>query len=228
MSEAHSNNLAHHFETMEQQKQASSLGMWLFLVQEVMFFGGLFLGYVVYRSMYHDAFIAGSHLLNVKLGAFNTVVLIGSSLTIAFSVRAGQLGRNRQILGWLAATLVLGAVFLGVKGVEYAHKYHEHLMPGPHFHYDAAQHSAGAHVDTEAVDPHKVELFVSFYFAMTGLHATHMIIGIGLIVWLMVKAARRRFSSDYYAPVEVFGLYWHFVDIVWIFLFPLLYLIGRH
>jgi cytochrome c oxidase subunit III len=245
MSDAHaSTHLAHHFESLEQQKQAASLGMWVFIAQEIMFFGGLFLGYTVYRHLYPGAFAAGSHELSIAWGGFNTVVLILSSLTVALAVRAGHLGRNPDIIRWLIATMVLGTVFLGVKAIEYHGKWEHHLIPGAHFHYDAA-HAAGAnsgkHVTdafagtTVETDKHavtytagNVQIFFAFYFAMTGMHALHMVIGIGLMVWLMGRARRREFASDYNSPIELFGLYWHFVDIVWIFLFPLLYLIERH
>jgi len=211
----HSAALAHHFDDLEQQQAASSLGMWVFLVTEVMFFGGLFLGYTIYRWKFADGFAAASHHLDVNLGTFNTVVLIGSSLTMAMAVHAAQVGRRRALVTFLLLTIVLGAVFLGVKAYEYHHKYVENLIPGVSFHFEEP-----------FVRP--ATLFFCFYFAMTGMHALHMVIGIGLLTVLAVRAARGRFTSAYYNPVDVTGLYWHFVDIVWIFLFPLLYLIGRH
>ncbi len=208
--------LAHHFDSLEQQRESVNLGMWLFLVQEVLFFGGLFAVYLVYRTQYAAAFTEGSHHLNITLGATNTVVLICSSLTMALAVRAAQLGHKKKIIGFLLATAILGTVFLGIKTVEYSHKYHEHLIPGSHF-------AAEAH----HASPQNLQLFFSIYFCMTGLHALHMIVGLGLLIWLMVGAAKDRYGPDYYNPVEGVGLYWHFVDIVWIYLFPLLYLIGR-
>lgn len=215
MSSEASSALAHQFDDLEQQSEAATLGMWAFLVTEVLFFGGLFLGYVVYRSSYPEAFASGSHHLDVALGAVNTAVLIGSSLTMALAVHAAQVGRRKELVLFLLGTILLGAVFLGIKGVEYAHKFAEHLVPGPSFVF------TGPHA-------HQAQLFFSFYFAMTGLHAAHMVIGIGVLAVLTVMAWGGRFSAAYYAPVEISGLYWHFVDIVWIFLFPLLYLIGRH
>ena len=206
--------LAHHFESYEQQKQSSYLGMWLFLVQEIMFFGGLFLAYIVYRWSHPDAFAAGSHELDVTLGAINTVILIGSSLTMALAVWAAQLGKRKQIVLFLLATIVLGGAFLGVKTVEYSHKWHEHHVPGPHFQWDGA-------------DPQGTEMFFNLYFAMTGLHALHMIVGIGILLVMVVLAWRGAFTRENHNFVEGMGLYWHFVDIVWIFLFPLLYLLGR-
>ncbi len=211
----HHSYVAHHFDTAEQQYEASQLGMWAFLITEVMFFGGLFGGYAVYRMQYPQAFIEGSHHLDITLGAINTAVLICSSLTMALAVYYSQKGKRNALLTFLVLTLVLGAVFLGIKAVEYSHKYHDHMIPGPNFHMAGATSS-------------NVEIFYSFYFAMTGLHALHMIIGIGIILVIMRMAWQNRFSSAYYTPIEIFGLYWHFVDIVWIFLFPLLYLIGRH
>ena len=213
VSEAHP--LAHQFDDVPQQRRAVSLGMWAFLANEVMFFGGLFLTYTIYRFTYPHAFHDGSHHLNVELGTFNTVVLITSSLTMALSVWAAERGKRRMLVGCLLATIALGMVFVGVKGIEYHDKWVDHLVPGPYFHWDGED---GAHV----------QLFYSLYFAMTGFHALHMLIGFGLLAWLVIDAQRGRFGPSYWAPVETVGLYWHFVDIVWIFLFPLLYLIGRH
>lgn len=194
---------------------ASSLGMWVFLVTEILFFGGVFLAYIVYRLAYPQAFAGASHHLDITLGAINTAVLIFSSLTMALAVRAAQTGRRRGTVGFLLATMFLGSVFLAIKVVEYGQKFEDRLFPGPDFFYPG-----GA--------ARQAELFFSIYFAMTGLHALHMIVGIGLLAVLAWMAQRRRFSPEYYSPVENIGLYWHFVDIVWIFLFPLLYLIGRH
>jgi cytochrome c oxidase subunit 3 len=208
--------LAHHFEDLEQQKEASSFGMWVFLVTEIMFFGGLFCAYLIYRRASFAAFAEASATLDIDLGAFNTAVLIGSSLTMALAVWSAQMSRKKLVVLFLLATFVLGGVFLGVKVVEYGHKFHEHHVPGRHFEWENPATEAGA------------EMFFSLYFAMTGLHASHMVVGMGLILFLLVPAWRGRYGRDYYNPIECFGLYWHFVDIVWIFLFPLLYLIGRH
>ena len=212
---AHHPALAHHFENLPEQKEAASLGMFLFIAQEIMFFGGLFLAYTIYRNLYPGAFAAGSHHLNWRLGAFNTAVLIGSSLTMAMAVHAAALGKRKQIVVWLLLTVALGSVFLGVKVIEYSEKFEHHLVPGPHFHFEG---------------PHRREaqIFYSLYFAMTGLHALHMIIGIPIILTVAWLANRGRFSPEYHSPVEMTGLYWHFVDIVWIFLFPLFYLIPGH
>ena len=212
MSDTHA-ALAHQFDDLAQQREASTLGMWVFLVTEIMFFGGMFLLYTAYRFRYPEAFTAASHHLDVWLGAVNTAVLICSSLTMALAVYAAEVRRRGPLALCLALTIVLGCVFLGIKSVEYSHKIHEGLVPGPGFTF------AGPEA------PH-ARIFFSLYFAMTGVHALHLIIGIGALAVLLVKAWRSRLA--YSAPVELTGLYWHFVDIVWIFLFPLLYLIGRH
>ena len=212
--------LQHHFESLEQQKESSTLGMWTFLVTEVMFFGGLFLVYTVYRVLYGASFAVASRELDISLGLFNTVVLIGSSFTMALGVHAAAVGRPRATTLWLVITALLGLMFLGVKVGEYQHKLEHHLVPGPAFapEHIPLEHHRGA------------ETYFSLYFAMTGLHATHMIIGIPILLVIAGMAYRGRFSRSYSTPVEMFGLYWHLVDIIWIFLFPLLYLIApsRH
>ena len=214
----HPPGFKHQFEDMEQQREAGSLGMWVFLVTEIMFFGGLFATYIIYRTLYLTAFEEGSRLLNVKFGAANTAVLIGSSLTMALAIHAAQAGKKKseQVM-YLVLTMILGALFLFLKfNYEWRADYHEHLIPGFGFIIRPEWGAAGTHVP----------LYFCFYFFMTGLHAMHMIIGFGILGTLTVMAQRNRFNSEYYAPLEVSGLYWHFVDIVWIFLFPLLYLIG--
>ena len=205
----------HHFVDMAAQREASSLGMWVFLVTEVLFFGGMFTAYVVYRASFRHDFEGASNLLDIRLGAFNTAVLIMSSLTMALAVWASAAGRRKLIIPFLLSTILLGSVFLGVKFVEYKQKFEHHEVPGAHF------------VVPEGLAKPS-ELFFSLYFCMTGLHALHMIIGIGLLSWLILKARRGEFTPQYNTPVDLVGLYWHFVDIVWIFLFPLLYLLGRH
>jgi cytochrome c oxidase subunit 3 len=208
-------HVAHQFDDAEQQYDAAALGMWLFLVTEIMFFGGVFTAYVAYRFAYPGAFGHASNHLNLLLGATNTAVLIGSSLTMALAVHGAQLGDQRLLVRGLLGTIALGSAFLVVKVFEYANKFHEGLVPGPAFSY------AGP-------DKPNAELFFSLYFAMTGLHAAHMVIGIGILFVLLARARAGAFGRSYHTPVEMTGLYWHFVDIVWIFLFPLLYLIGRH
>ena len=214
----HHPRLQHQFDSLEQQKESSTLGMWMFLVTEIMFFGGLFLAYVVYRTKYPHVFAAASHELDVKLGAFNTAVLIGSSLTMALSIWAAQVNRRKLIVVFLLLTMVLGAGFLGVKAKEYYDKYDHHLIPGPNF----------APKDIQGVERDQAQIFFSLYFMMTGLHALHMIIGLGILAALIRPSWKGRFDLAYHTPLECTGLYWHFVDIVWIFLFPLLYLLGAH
>jgi cytochrome c oxidase subunit III len=206
------------FDTAEQQKDASTLGMWVFLITEIMFFGGMFLAYTYYRSMYPEIFAVASTSLNVYIGAANTVVLLCSSLTMVLAVRASQLGDKKGIVLFLILTLILGGVFLGVKAYEWHEKFVEHHIPGLGFHLEGIPDSAQGHA----------QLFFSLYFAMTGLHALHMVIGVGMLLTLIVWAHRGRYSADYMTPVDLAGLYWHFVDIIWIYLFPLLYLISRH
>jgi cytochrome c oxidase subunit 3 len=207
--------LRHHFDDTEQQRESSTLGMWVFLITEIMFFGGMFGGYTVYRNLYPEAFASTSHFMNVTMGAINTAVLICSSLTMALAVRSAQLGRKKALLLLLVCTLVLGCVFLVIKYFEYHEKWVDHHIPGPGFQYEDSRFF------------HQAQILFFLYFAMTGMHAIHMIVGAGLLTTLIVMASRNRFSAAWYTPVDMIGLYWHFVDIVWIFLFPLLYLIGR-
>jgi cytochrome c oxidase subunit 3 len=207
--------VAHQFDDLAQQHEASTLGMWSFLVTEIMFFGGMFLCYTVYRASYPEVFSQASNRLDILLGTINTAVLIGSSFTVALAVHAAQESRRKALLGFLVLTMLLALLFLGIKFTEYYHKYEEHLIPGWTFQYEGENARPAA-------------IFFSFYFAMTGMHALHMVIGIGIFLVLAAGARRDRYSRNYYTPVELAGLYWHFVDIVWIFLFPLFYLLGRH
>jgi cytochrome c oxidase subunit III len=280
----------HHFTGMEEQYTASSFGMWVFLVQEIMFFGGLFCAYLVYRNNYPNAFGLASNALRVDLGLFNTIVLIGSSLTMALAVNAAQRSLRGRLIVMLFATMGLGSIFLGVKVIEYSEKFEKREVPGANFCYNPigtpcrgvshapestlhiikryasggfgqqpAEHGAATEpvarpehaapasgperredlgqtnrlpVANEASERARSmpgsEIYYSLYFAMTGMHALHMIVGIGLMVWLLYWALKGLYSAEYFTPIENFGLYWHFVDIVWIFLFPLLYLINRH
>jgi cytochrome c oxidase subunit 3 len=214
--------LQHHFATFKQQKESAVLGMWAFLVQEIMFFGGLFGTYAVYRAQYPGGFHDGSSQLDVILGGVNTIVLICSSLTMAMAVHAATKGDRLAICLWLVATIVFGGIFLGVKVVEYHEKWEHGLIPG------IADHGLQQDHETHAPRPTGFALYFALYFTMTGLHALHMIIGIPILGWLAIEGLRGRFGPSYSTPVEMTGLYWHFVDIVWIFLFPLLYLIGAH
>jgi len=209
---------------MEQQKEAGTIGMWLFLLTELMFFGGLFLAYTLYRASYPQGFLHGSHLLSVPLGGTNTVVLILSSLTMAMAVYYSQLGNSKKQLFFLVVTLLLGMVFLVIKYFEYKEKFENHLFPAAWLYNPPG---TGEHSVPLALKQ-QVQVFLWIYFIMTGLHALHMIVGIGILTTLIILTLRGRFTKDYNSPVEISGLYWHFVDIVWIFLFPLLYLTGYH
>jgi cytochrome c oxidase subunit 3 len=233
------------FKTLDQQKETATLGMWIFLVTEILFFGGLFLAYTINRHAFSTAFGVGGNMLDLTLGAANTVVLILSSLTMAMAVWSATTSKKQLVTIFLILTLVLGCVFLGVKVVEYKQKFDHHLIPGNGFDitYCARNPSAcglsGQALESEKneieeglrVDPDlnaHSQLYFSLYFGMTGLHAFHMIIGAGLLLWLILQSRKGRFDANYNTPVENIGLYWHFVDIVWIYLFPLLYLINRH
>jgi cytochrome c oxidase subunit 3 len=234
------------FQTLDQQKESATLGMWIFLVTEVLFFGGMFLTYTINRHYFFTAFGIGSNTLDIKLGTINTAVLIMSSLTMAMAVWSAQVGKRGLVTGFLIATLALGAVFLGIKVVEYKQKFDHHLIPGRGFdvwylvdNTKPETEIERKHLDDEREELHKAtlidpdiqshaQLYFSLYFAMTGLHALHMIVGAGLLIWLIKVSLRGRFTPQYNTPVEIVGLYWHFVDIVWIYLFPLLYLIDRH
>jgi len=214
--------LAHHFEDLEQQHDANTLGMWMFLATEVLFFGGLLTGYTVYRYQYASEFTLASEHLKESLGAINTAVLICSSLTMALAVHAAQTGKRAALLWFLTLTMLLGATFLGIKASEYTIEYRERLVPQVNFTIDEW---AGETSVPPRAQP--VELFFVFYFVLTGLHALHMLVGLGVLAVLLFRSRTGRYSAGYYTPIELAGLYWHFVDIVWIFLFPLLYLV-RH
>jgi cytochrome c oxidase subunit 3 len=210
--------LHHQFEELEQQYDASSFGMWVFLATEMLFFGGLFTAYIMYRSLYYSGFAAGSHGLEGDFGAAMTFILLASSFTMALSVHAAREGKRTMLVILLLLTILLGIAFLGIKFTEYSHKWHEQMVPGLNFH-PSLEELRGA-------PGNAVELFLCFYFFMTGLHALHMIIGIGLLSVMAILAWRGKITRENYDRIEVSGLYWHFVDIVWIYLFPLLYLIG--
>jgi cytochrome c oxidase subunit III len=206
---------AHHFASADDEFEASKQGMWVFLVTEVLMFGGLFVGYAVFRGLYPEMFHAAAHHLSVKMGAINTVVLITSSLTMVMGVTSAQRGRRDRSILFLVLTVMLAGAFLVVKYFEYSHKFHDGLLPGGYFH----------NAELSAHHP-KSPLFFSLYFMMTGLHGLHVIIGMGLILWILKRTLKKEFSPHYYTPVELVGFYWHFVDLVWIYLFPLMYLVG--
>jgi len=227
---SHPAALRHHFETSEQQKDASTIGMWLFLVTEIMFFGGMFMAYIAYRGAYPDAFGIASNNLNIFWGGLNTFVLILSSLTMAMAVHSAALGKQRAIVVYMILTMCLGLTFLGVKAIEYTDKFKNHEVPGHNYHFvpeKAVNEKLTPQQEAAASDQMHTQLYFGLYFGMTGLHAFHMIVGISILLFLIPAAARGRYNAAWHTPVEMFGLYWHFVDIVWIFLFPLLYLIDR-
>ena len=224
----------HHFETEEQQREAGSFGMWLFLLTEIMFFGGLFFAYLLYRNWYNPAFVVASNQLSIGWGSFNTAVLISSGFFMALGVYYAEIRNRGMLVLMLWLTTVFGVLFLGVKGIEYHEKWEKHHIPGASFNIseftnpprDAQGHFTQPPLPVDMAE--RTQVFFFLYFAMTGMHALHMIIGIGLLFWLIARAQKGEFSAGYVAPIENFGLYWHFVDIVWLFLFPLLYLINRH
>lgn len=217
--------LAHHFESLEQQRETETFGMWLFLATEILIFGAIFTCYTVYRLRYPHDFEAASGRLNILIGSINTVVLLSSSLTMALSVHAARVGRQQMLMTCLLLTILLGGTFLGFKALEYYEDYREELVPVLSFDPDKWTNMEGAE---GPVNPQRVKLMLVFYYVMTGLHAVHMIVGMGLLVWLVIEARRGLLTPVRYMPVDVVGLYWHFVDIVWIFLLPLLYLTGTH
>lgn len=209
---SHSRFQQHHFVDAEQQFDAAKMGMWVFLVTEVLMFGGLFAAYIVYRLWYPELFVMASEELNTLWGGVNTIVLIGSSLTVAMAIKSAQLNQKRNVTINLAITLALAAIFMVIKYFEWTHKFHLGIFPGEFYSF-------------EGIDHPKANVFFSLYYLMTGLHGIHVLVGMGLMTWLLVRSMKRHFSNEYYTPIEITGLYWHLVDIIWIFLFPLFYLI---
>jgi cytochrome c oxidase subunit 3 len=247
-------HLAPHFDTLKQQYDSAKLGMWIFLVTEILFFSGLFCAYAVFRANRPEVFVDGHHFLDTPLGALNTVILIFSSLTMALAVRSAQRGKGPALIGLLAVTAACGLAFLGVKAFEYKSKWDHRLVPGQErieYWLDRDTSSRPSVIPRKEFDPQRqyvrehlahagslklsekeldkridnLRSFVGIYFALTGLHALHVIAGIGVILWLLLGAVRGRFGSQYFTPVDLGGLYWHLVDLIWIYLFPLLYLI---
>ena len=216
MSQAHTDHpsfLQHHFSDAEQQRESAKLGMWLFLLTEILLFGGLFVFYAIYRAWNPEMFINAHKVLDVAMGATNTVVLITSSVTMALAIRSIQMGKQNQTVWFLVSTLLLAGTFMVIKYFEYAHKFHLGQLPG-HFY---------TYTGIEGTNPH---IFFSAYFLMTGLHGIHVFLGMCIITWLIIKTRRGDFSPQYYTHIEMTGLYWHLVDLIWIFLFPLFYLVG--
>lgn len=217
--------LRHHFATLEQQRDSATLGMWLFLVTEILFFGGLFTAYIVYRSMHPDIWEMGGQHMEFWPGTINTVILLCSSLTVALSVRAASMGAQKMTALLLLVTVLMGFGFLGIKGYEYYNHYEEGTVPGPYWHYNTVENPDG----TTAPAPQQLQMFFYLYFVMTGLHALHVIIGMCILSAICYFAWKGHYTAEYHIPVHISGLYWHFVDLVWIFLYPLLYLISnRH
>ncbi len=224
----HDPHVAHHFEDAGQQVQASKLGMWIFLATEILFFGGLFCAYAVYRANHPEVFIFAHRFLDKILGGVNTLILICSSFTMAWAVREAQLGRRRRVLALLLATLLFAGGFLSVKYVEYRAKWEHGLLWARAYHPEPGvlHEAAGGHGEGAGrTPPENAQLFFSIYFVMTGLHGIHVLAGMMVIAWLALRAARGEFADGYAVPVDMVGLYWHLVDLIWIYLFPLLYLI---
>lgn len=207
-------SLHHHYADHDQQRQAATLGMWVFLTTEIMFFGGMIVAYLAYRYAYPDAFRRGSIHMLFMAGTLNTAILISASLFVALAVHAAREGARKLLIWCLIIAMFLGVCFLAIKGYEYYEHWVEHKVPGPSFQWDGP-------------DPRHAELFFVLYFGLTGFHALHMIIGVGLLSFILYFACRGRYTPEYHNPVENAALYWHFVDIVWIFLYPMLYLIGH-
>ncbi len=212
-SHAHSSHLAHHFKTMDQQFSAAKLGTWLFLATEILMFGGTFVAYIIFHQLYPETFAEGASHLDWQLGALNTVILIFSSFTMATAIHYAQKGDRKKSMNLLLVTFICGCLFLVVKAIEYEHKFHLGLNPGALFHYTEG-HAAN------------LAMYFSFYFMMTGIHGFHVMIGMGLILWVWRRSGKGEFSPEYYTPIECVGLFWHLVDLIWIYLFPLLYLVG--
>jgi len=261
--------LAHHFDTPEQQFEAGKLGIWLFLVTEVLFFAGLFCAYTIYRAQNHEVFEYAHYFLDTNMGALNTIVLLVSSFTAAYAVRCAQRGEHKKLTVNITITILCALTFMGVKYVEYSHKFHDGLLPGNHFapteevyelprfkekHPEAAELAhkiktgtldPSERISKEALEPlvhaglineskglteltrpKKAHVFFGIYFFMTGLHGIHVLVGIGIWIWMLIKAQKRVFNKNYFGPIDYSALYWHIVDLVWIYLFPLLYLIS--
>jgi len=226
----------HHFETVDQQFDATNFAMWLFLLTEVMFFGGLFTAYLIMRNWYYPAFVEGSHQLSIFWGTANTAVLILSSFTMAMSVWSAEKRRRGSLVLYLCLTLMFGFTFLGIKGIEWHEKWEKHHIPGSSFSVQSFVNPASDPEVYKAYhDPplapdmaQKTEQYFFLYFAMTGMHALHMVIGVGILIFMIFRARGGAYTTGHVTFVENFGLYWHFVDIIWIYLFALLYLISRH
>lgn len=235
----HDPYLAHHFEDMGQQAEAHSLGLWIFLATEIMFFGGLFVAFICYHVLFPDAFEMASNRLSVSWGVVNTAVLLISSFTMAMAVYSAQTNKRKPLLMYLGITFLCACAFMGVKSIEWTQKAQHHLVPGPNFHFQlddptAAETQAPSWPSRRAAilerDPdveRHAQLYYVMYFALTGLHGFHVLCGMGVIAWIFLRAYRGEFNSQWNTPVELTGLYWHLVDLIWIYLFPVIYLANR-
>ena len=221
----HTHHYAHHFDNAEHEYQTTKQGVWLFLATEILMFGGLFVGYAIFHHLYPEVFKVGSHFTDWRWGATNTVVLLTSSLTMALGIYYVQIGKPKLAFNNLLATVICGAIFMCVKYIEYSHKIELGLLPGAWYHgqLEEVAHHIGMTADKI---PSNLPLYFSFYFMMTGLHGIHVLIGMGLIIWVMFRLKRGDFSPEYYTAIEGVGLFWHLIDLVWIYLFPLLYLVS--
>jgi cytochrome c oxidase subunit 3 len=233
----HEPHLAHHFEDRAQQDEAHSLGLWIFLVTEVMFFGGLFLAFTVYHVLYPEAFGIASGRLSVHWGVINTIVLLFSSFTMAMAVHSAQTGKQKKLVMFLVITFLCALGFMGIKAIEWTEKYQHHLIPGSSFAFSLDEPHGGHVLSPQQIetmlmrDPYverHAQMFYVMYFCITGLHGIHVLIGMGLILWMILRARKREFGPRWNTPIELTGLYWHFVDVIWIYVFPLIYLIHRH
>lgn len=214
VNSASTHHFAHHFNSAEHEFDTSKFGVWLFLCTEILMFGGLFVGYAIFHNVHPEIFVEGSKFLDWRMGALNTVVLLISSFTMAMGIHFCQTNQKNKAVLNLTITLVCGLIFMVVKYIEYSHKIHVGLLPGNLFSYQGI--TSGANLP----------IYFSFYFCMTGLHGIHVLVGMGLILWVLLRARKGEFSSEYYTPVEGVGLFWHLIDLIWIYLFPLLYLVG--
>ena len=215
MSELTTLELREQFATPDQQRETASIGMWIFLITEVMLFGGLFMAFTVYRLSNPHAFDTGSAHMEVLLGSINTAVLICSSFTMALAVYSAEIGNQRRLALFLVGTMIIGAIFLAIKFTEYYLHYQDHKVPGFWFEFSGP-------------DAAKVQMFFVFYFIMTGLHALHMTIGLGVLSVLLFRTSIGTFSAKYHTAIDLGGLYWHFIDIVWVFLYAIFYIPGLH
>lgn len=208
-------HVAHHYRDAEEQYQSGKEGIWLFMVTEILMFGAILVGYLIFRTIYPEMFAEGAKSLDWRLGFVNTLVLIFSSFTMAISISFVQKNQTKNAAIALATTVLCGAIFMCIKYFEYTHKFHLGLFPGRMLDVNAigAEHA-------------NLGMYFGFYFAMTGLHGIHVLIGMALITWLLFRTIRGDFHSQYWIPVEGVGIFWHIVDLIWIFLFPLLYLVG--